>query len=199
MRLGSPVILSYLAAGFEPRCGRKDFLCACLLLLLAAACCLLLLKRVAHPWPLKGGVKPRQGKPSSVTKTRTQQQAAASSNSRSKSASDHTVAQTGIQVARNDREANTHHHNQIWLHFEPSSPFYGRFRFQKWPFVGHFQDDRPENSGRSLVYRVGVSNEGRCSSIAIGPSKECKWVENKACAMPWCHGVGYFEVKRSLF
>ena len=29
-------------------------------------CCLLLLKRVAHPWPLKGGVKPRQGKPSSV-------------------------------------------------------------------------------------------------------------------------------------
>ena len=36
-------------------------LLACLLLLL-----LLLLKRVAHPWPLKGGVKPRQGKPSSV-------------------------------------------------------------------------------------------------------------------------------------
>ena len=38
----------------------------------AACCCLLLLlKRVAHPWPLKGGVKPRQGKPSSVIKTRT--------------------------------------------------------------------------------------------------------------------------------
>ena len=39
----------------------------CLLLLLAACCCclLLLLKRVAHPWPLKGGVKPRQGKPGS--------------------------------------------------------------------------------------------------------------------------------------
>ena len=33
--------------------------------LLAAACCCLL-KRVAHPWTLKGGVKPRQGKPSSV-------------------------------------------------------------------------------------------------------------------------------------
>ena len=32
------------------------------LLLLAAACCLLLLKRVAQPWTLKGGVKPRQGK-----------------------------------------------------------------------------------------------------------------------------------------
>ena len=34
-----------------------------------AACCLLLLlllKRVAQPWPLKGGVKPRQGKPGSV-------------------------------------------------------------------------------------------------------------------------------------
>ena len=37
----------------------------------AACCCLLLLlllKRVAQPWPLKGGVKPRQGKPSSVLK-----------------------------------------------------------------------------------------------------------------------------------
>ena len=39
----------------------------------AACCCcccccllLLLLKRVAQPWTLKGGVKPRQGKPSSV-------------------------------------------------------------------------------------------------------------------------------------
>ena len=31
---------------------------------------LLLLKRVAHPWPLKGGVKPRQGKPSSVNISR---------------------------------------------------------------------------------------------------------------------------------
>ena len=47
MRLSSPVVLSYLDAGFEPRCGRKDFLSACcclllLLLLLAAAaktCC----------------------------------------------------------------------------------------------------------------------------------------------------------------
>ena len=29
--------------------------------------CLLLLNRVAHPWPLKGGGKPREGKPSSVT------------------------------------------------------------------------------------------------------------------------------------
>ena len=45
MRLGSPVVLSYLDAGFEPRCGLKDFICACALLLLAAAacCCLLLL------------------------------------------------------------------------------------------------------------------------------------------------------------
>ena len=40
MRVCSPVVLSYLDAGFEPRCGRKDFLsacCCCLLLLLAAA------------------------------------------------------------------------------------------------------------------------------------------------------------------
>ena len=43
MRLGSPIVLSYLGAGFEPRCGRKDFLCACCLLLLLAAACLLLL------------------------------------------------------------------------------------------------------------------------------------------------------------
>ena len=66
MRICSPVVVSYLDAGFVPRCGRKDFLttCCCLLLLLLL---LLLLKRVAHPWTLKGGVKPRQGKPSSVT------------------------------------------------------------------------------------------------------------------------------------
>ena len=37
--------------------------------LLLACCCLL--KLVAQPWPLKGGVKPREGKPSSVIKTRT--------------------------------------------------------------------------------------------------------------------------------
>ena len=29
MPLCSPVVLSYLDAGFEPRCGRKDFLLAC--------------------------------------------------------------------------------------------------------------------------------------------------------------------------
>ena len=73
MRVCSPVVLSYLDAGFDPWCGRKDFwtassCCCCLLLLLLL---LLLLKRVAHPWTLKGGVKPRQGKPSSVIKTRT--------------------------------------------------------------------------------------------------------------------------------
>ena len=72
MRLGSPVVLSYLDAGFEPRCGLKDFLCACCCLLLLL---LLLLKRVAHLWPLKGGVKPRQGKPSSVIKTPTRTEA----------------------------------------------------------------------------------------------------------------------------
>ena len=45
--------------------GLFNRLLACLLLLLL----LLLLKHVAHPWPLKGGVKPRQGKPSSVIKS----------------------------------------------------------------------------------------------------------------------------------
>ena len=44
MRLGFQVALSYLDAGFEPRCGRKYFFSACLLLLLlllllAAAAC----------------------------------------------------------------------------------------------------------------------------------------------------------------
>ena len=68
MRIGFPVVLSYLDAGFEPQCGRKDFSSACLLLCLLL---LLLLKRVAHPWSLKSGVKARQGKPSSVIKTRT--------------------------------------------------------------------------------------------------------------------------------
>ena len=33
MRLGSAVVLSYLDAGFEPRCGLKDFLSTCWCLL----------------------------------------------------------------------------------------------------------------------------------------------------------------------
>ena len=40
MRLGSKVVLSYLDAGFEPRCGRKDFWTAC-----CCCCCLLLLAK----------------------------------------------------------------------------------------------------------------------------------------------------------
>ena len=39
MRLCSPVVLSYLDAGFEPQCGRQDFWTFCCLLLLAAAAC----------------------------------------------------------------------------------------------------------------------------------------------------------------
>ena len=70
---------------------------------------------------------------------------------------------------------------------------------KSWPFWGCIHDDRPEHLGRSLVCGVGIYNEGRCSSIAIGPSKECKRVGNKACAMPWCHGVGDFKVKTSRF
>ena len=37
MRIRSPVALSYVDAGFEPRCRRKDFWIACLLLLLLLA------------------------------------------------------------------------------------------------------------------------------------------------------------------
>ena len=92
-----------------------------------------------------------------------------------------------------------HHHKQVSLRFEPSSLFYGRFSVQKWPFLGCFQDDRPQNSGRSPVCQVGVCNEGRCSSMAIGLSNDGKWVFNKACTMPWCHTVVHFEVKTSRF
>ena len=53
---------------------------------------------------------------------------------------------TGIQVAQNDRGANAHHHKQLSLRFEQSSLFYGQVTVQKWPFLGSFQDDRPENS-----------------------------------------------------
>ena len=46
MRICSPVVLSYLDAGFEPRCGGKGFLTACCCLLLA---CLLLAKTCCSP------------------------------------------------------------------------------------------------------------------------------------------------------
>ena len=45
--------------------------------------------------------------------------------------------------------------------------------------------------------QVGVFNEGHSSSVAIGLSKECKLVFDKACTMPWCHVVVHFEVKMS--
>ena len=47
--------------------------------------------------------------------------------------------------------------------------------------------------------QVGVFNEGNSSSVAIGLSKECKRVFNKACTMPWCHVVVNFDVKTSRF
>ena len=47
--------------------------------------------------------------------------------------------------------------------------------------------------------QVGVSDEGCCSFIAIGPLKDCKWVCITACTMPWCHMVVHFEVKMSRF
>ena len=72
---------------------------------------------------------------------------------------------------------------------------YGRFG----AVFGCFQDDRPESSGRSPLRQAGVSDEGRCSFIAIGLSKDGKWVFNKACSTPWCHTVVHFEVKMSRF
>ena len=47
--------------------------------------------------------------------------------------------------------------------------------------------------------QVGVCNEGRCSSMAIGLSNDGKWVFNKARTMPWCHTVVHFEVEMSRF
>ena len=35
--------------------------------------------------------------------------------------------------------------------------------------------------------------------MAIGVSKDGKWVLNKACTTPWCHAVVHFEVKTSRF
>ena len=64
MRICSAVVLSYLDAGFEPRCPQQDFFNH--LLLLLGTCCML--KCVTHPWTLRRVVKPRQGKPSSVTR-----------------------------------------------------------------------------------------------------------------------------------
>ena len=62
---------------------------------------------------------------------------------------------TGIQVAQNDREANAHHGKQFLCRFEPSSLFYGRFSVQKWPLLGCFRNDGPENSQQWLVCPVG--------------------------------------------
>ena len=46
---------------------------------------------------------------------------------------------------------------------------------------------------------VGVSDEGRCCFIAIGPPKDGKWVFIKTCTMPWCNTVVHFEVKMTRF
>ena len=35
--------------------------------------------------------------------------------------------------------------------------------------------------------------------MAIGLSKDGKWVFNKACTTAWCHAVVHFEVKMSRF
>ena len=40
--------------------------------------------------------------------------------------------------------------------------------------------------------QIGVSNAGHSSSVLIGLSNDCKWVQ-------WCHAVVHFEVKIRLF
>ena len=77
---------------------------------------------------------------------------------------------TGIQVAQNDRGANTHHHKDVSCRFETSSTFYGRFSVQKWPFSGSFEDIVLKTHDDRRCVKWGVCNEGHCSSIAIGLS-----------------------------
>ena len=61
MRLGSPVVVSYLDAGFELRCGRKDFLLACLLLLLLLLLLAVAAKRCSSPLAPKRWCKTSTG------------------------------------------------------------------------------------------------------------------------------------------
>ena len=49
LRLSSPVVLSYLDAGLEPRCGRKESLTACCCCLLLVLPLLLLAKTYCSP------------------------------------------------------------------------------------------------------------------------------------------------------
>ena len=48
---------------------------------------------------------------------------------------------------------------------------------------------------------VGISNEGRSSSMAIGLSNDCKKVFNEVPLTPWCHVIvhGGNEVKMTYF
>ena len=106
---------------------------------------------------------------------------------------------TGIQLTPNDQDPEAHNHKLVGLHFTPSLPLYGQFSVQEGPFLGCFQDDRPEGWGRSSVCHVGVCNEGRGSFMAIRLSNDGIWVFNTACTMPRCHTVVHFEVKMSCF
>ena len=47
--------------------------------------------------------------------------------------------------------------------------------------------------------QVGVCNEGRCPSMAIGLSEECKSMFHQSFTMPWCHTLVHFEVKMNRF
>ena len=49
-----------------------------------------------------------------------------------------------------------HHHKQVSLHFEPSSPFYGQFRVQKCPFLAAF---------RTIVLKV--QDDHRCAEYVF--------------------------------
>ena len=68
-------------------------------------------------------------------------------------------------------------------------PFYGQFGVQKWLFSASFQDS----------CHVGVLNEGRSSTTAIGLSNDCTQVFIAWSLTLWCNAVVYFQVEMSCF
>ena len=77
------------------------------------------------------------------------------------------MAQNQHPGSSKDRRANAHSLKQVLCDFEPSSLFHGRFSVQKMAIFSPFSRHLP-------LFHVSVSNEGRSSSKAIGPSNDCK-------------------------
>ena len=61
------------------------------------------------------------------------------------------------------------------------------FEVKRGRFSACSQDDGPRSLGLSPLCHVGLSNEGRFSSMATGLSNGCQWVFNEACLTLGCH------------